>query len=164
MDGTYKDVCMYVCMYVWCVYRYKSAIKKNETLPFVTTWVDSEVILLSVSDIHLQKLQTKSHHTYNFKYCLKKEKGNCECWHLFRCSLKKNLLLSNCLHFIVLYHDSFFTTSRITPCISSGLHFLFPRSCFLLFHIFHFHFAEAHLLVATIKWFIVWMYHYFMYH
>ena len=38
---------MYVCMYVWCVYRYKSAIKKNETLPFVTTWMNFESIILS---------------------------------------------------------------------------------------------------------------------
>ena len=43
-------VCMYVCMCV-CVYIYKmeycSAIKKNETLPFVTTLMDLEGIMLS---------------------------------------------------------------------------------------------------------------------
>ena len=61
-----KDVvCVCVCVYIYivcihiyivctqivCVYThtmvYYSAIKKNETLPFVTTWMDLEGIMLS---------------------------------------------------------------------------------------------------------------------
>ena len=34
---------------IWYIYRmeYYSAIKKNETMPFATTWVDLETIILS---------------------------------------------------------------------------------------------------------------------
>lgn len=47
-------------------------------MAFHNTPKTAEVVLLNISDIHLklQKLQTESHHTYNFKYYLKKEKEN----------------------------------------------------------------------------------------
>ena len=34
---------------MWCIYimKYYSAVKKNETLPFATTWMDVEDIMLS---------------------------------------------------------------------------------------------------------------------
>ena len=33
----------------WCIYtvEYYSAIKKNELMPFVSTWMDLEIIILS---------------------------------------------------------------------------------------------------------------------
>ena len=43
---------MYVCVYI-CIYahryrvKYYSAIKMNEILPFATTWMDFEGIMLS---------------------------------------------------------------------------------------------------------------------
>ena len=39
-------VCVRVCVCV-CVMEYYSAIKKNKILPFVTTWMDLEGIMLS---------------------------------------------------------------------------------------------------------------------
>ena len=43
---------------MWCIYtmEYYSAIKKNEILPFVTTWVDLEGIMLS--EIRQRKTNT----------------------------------------------------------------------------------------------------------
>ena len=37
---------------MWCIYtmEYYSAIKKNENLPFVTTWIDLEGIMLSQTE------------------------------------------------------------------------------------------------------------------
>lgn len=34
---------------------------------------DAKAVLLNICNTHLQKLQTKSHHMYHFKYYLKKE-------------------------------------------------------------------------------------------
>ena len=46
----YFIVCVYLlCMYIYsivCVLEYYSAIKKNEILPFVTTWIDQKGIML----------------------------------------------------------------------------------------------------------------------
>ena len=51
-----KEDVVYMCVYIYiCVYthththtmEYYSAIKKNEVLPFVTTWMDLEGIMLS---------------------------------------------------------------------------------------------------------------------
>jgi len=39
----YMCVCVCVCV---CVYTHNLAIKKNEILPFVTTWMDLEGIML----------------------------------------------------------------------------------------------------------------------
>ena len=41
-------VCVCVCVSVCvCVVEYYSAIKKNDILPFATTWMDLEGIMLS---------------------------------------------------------------------------------------------------------------------
>ena len=32
---------------MWCMYTHYSAIKKNEILPFMTTWMDLEGIMLN---------------------------------------------------------------------------------------------------------------------
>ena len=34
---------------MWCIHmmEYYSAIKKNEIMPFATTWIDQEIIILS---------------------------------------------------------------------------------------------------------------------
>ena len=45
---------MYVCVYIYN--GYYPAIKKNETMPFATTWMDLEIIVLSeVSQIEKDK-------------------------------------------------------------------------------------------------------------
>ena len=45
-----EDVFIYVCvcMCVW-VMEYCSAVKKNEIMPFIATWMDLEIILSKVS-------------------------------------------------------------------------------------------------------------------
>jgi len=45
-DVRYVCVCTRACVCV-CVMQYYSAIKKNQILPFATTWVDLEEIMLS---------------------------------------------------------------------------------------------------------------------
>ena len=47
----------------WCIYavEYYSAIKKNELMPFVSTWMDLEIIILSeVSQTEKDKYHMKS--------------------------------------------------------------------------------------------------------
>ena len=46
---------------MWCVYtmEYHSAIEKNETLPFATTWMELEGIILS----EISQRKTKNHMT-----------------------------------------------------------------------------------------------------
>ena len=44
----YICMCVYVYIHIYiCIMEYYSAIKKNETLPFATTWMDLEGIMLS---------------------------------------------------------------------------------------------------------------------
>ena len=50
----YINIPMYVCVYIYN--GYYPAIKKNETMPFATTWMDLEIIVLSeVSQIEKDK-------------------------------------------------------------------------------------------------------------
>ena len=60
---TWKMWCLYVYVHIYIVYytythtiEYYSAIKNNEILPFATTWMDSEGIMLS--EIHQTKTNT----------------------------------------------------------------------------------------------------------
>ena len=49
---------------MWCIYtmEYYSAIKKNEILPFITTWMDLEGIMLSeISQTEKDKYCMLSH-------------------------------------------------------------------------------------------------------
>ena len=41
----YINIPMYVCIYIYN--GYYPAIKKNETMPFATTWMNLEIIILS---------------------------------------------------------------------------------------------------------------------
>ena len=42
----YIYICVCVCIYIYTK-EYYSAIRKNEILPFATTWMDMEGIMLS---------------------------------------------------------------------------------------------------------------------
>ena len=42
-----KQIVLCLCMYIPHTVEYYSAIKKEEILPFVTTWMDLEGIMLS---------------------------------------------------------------------------------------------------------------------
>ena len=49
---------------MWCIHtmEYHSAIKKNEIIPFATTWVDIEIVILSeVSQTEKEKYCMTSH-------------------------------------------------------------------------------------------------------
>ena len=52
-------VCVCVCV---CVMEYYSAIKKNDILPFATTWMELECIMLS--KISQRKTNTILFHSY----------------------------------------------------------------------------------------------------
>ena len=58
----------------WCIctVEYYSAIKKNELMPFVSTWMDLEIIILS------EVSQTERQISYEITYMwnLKKKKGH----------------------------------------------------------------------------------------
>ena len=47
MDERIKKLCVCVCV---CAMEYYSTINNNEILPFVTTWLDLEGIILSEVD------------------------------------------------------------------------------------------------------------------
>ena len=49
---------------MWCIHtmEYHSAIKKNEIIPFATTWMDIEIVILSeVSQTEKEKYCMTSH-------------------------------------------------------------------------------------------------------
>ena len=49
---------------IWCIHtmEYHSAIKKNEIIPFATTWMDIEIVILSeVSQTEKEKYCMTSH-------------------------------------------------------------------------------------------------------
>ena len=49
---------------MWCIHtmEYHSAIKKNEIMPFATTWMDIEIVILSeVSQTEREKYCMTSH-------------------------------------------------------------------------------------------------------
>ena len=57
--GNVLAVCVCVCVYNIYIIEYYSAIKKNESLPFATTWMDLEGIMLN-----------EISHTEKDKYCM----------------------------------------------------------------------------------------------
>ena len=63
-----KDVICFVCV---CVYtmKYSSAIKKNERMPFATTWMDLENMLSEVD----RERQISWYHLYVESFIKKKD-------------------------------------------------------------------------------------------
>ena len=52
--------CEYICVYSTHTIKYYSAIKKNGIMPFETTWMDLEIIILS------EVSQTEKYHMLSF--------------------------------------------------------------------------------------------------
>ena len=73
IDEQTKKICvyMYICVYTY-IYECYSAIKKNEILPFVTTWMDLEGI-----NAKWNKSDRERQILYDFTYIwnLKKQKN-----------------------------------------------------------------------------------------
>ena len=68
-------MCVCVCV---CVIEYYSAIKKNEILPFETTWMDLKGIMLS--EIRKTKKNTVRFHLYKESKTNKQNKTKTESW------------------------------------------------------------------------------------
>ena len=51
---------------MWCIHtmEYHSAIKKNEIIPFATTWMDIEIVILS----EVSQTKKEKYHMTSFMY------------------------------------------------------------------------------------------------
>ena len=65
-------ICVYIYIYM-CVYthtqmEYYSAIKKNNTMPFVSTWMQLEIITLSEVSQRERQISRDITYVWNLKY------------------------------------------------------------------------------------------------